>query len=230
VIFIRVLVLICCFVLPFYGESAETTSAGFVIKQYDVIIDVQTNGSLLVTEKYRVGFFQSYHGFFRLIPLAGEWRTFINGSDINFPWSLKIDKIASSDNIKKYIYMNTLYIRLLSLMHENPGNEKEFLLTYCVKGAINFGNDDYDELIWSLFGDKWPVSIEKVNLTVILPAVQTASTIEKHAILYIENKKIKETKGSLIGNELVYHHVIPVEPLGKILLFLKWKKGMIKNI
>jgi hypothetical protein len=226
---IRLLALIICFVIPAYSESAETTSAGFAIKQLDVHIDILIDGTLLVTEKYLIDFYQLYHGFFRFIPLKGEWRTFINGSDINFPWSLKISDVESTDNIKKYIYMDTLYIRLISLKHENYGNEKEFTLTYRVQGAINFENDNYDELIWSLFGDKWPVWIDKVNMTVALPPVQTASTIEKQVILYIEDKKIKETKGSLIGNELAYHHAIPVQPFGKILLFIKWKKGIIQS-
>lgn len=49
-----------------------------------------------------------------------------------------------------------------------PDETKTYIIKYKIKRAINYF-EKYDELSWNVTGDKWPVSIEKATVKVVLP-------------------------------------------------------------
>jgi len=202
---------------------------GFKIKHYAIEITILTNGVLDIHEAIQVSVSKNINGIVRILPLKGEWKTIVDGSDISFPWKLVIDEIGSEQKIKKYIFENKLFIQLLGYMHGTYETNRTFELNYTVDGAINYQNQNYDELIWSLAGDLWPVGIEKVTLLVTLPGFKTSPMMIDQSVMYLDGGKLKQSKGFLTGNELHYYHELELGAHQKLLLYLKWKKGILKN-
>jgi uncharacterized membrane protein len=134
-----------------------------VIKNFDVNINIQKDGSLIVTEKivYDFGTNQR-HGIFRDIPL-----TSVNGPELN------IKVIEVKDELgNPYKYTTSITKNILKIKIGDPDifvtGSKTYIITYQVYNAIRTF-EDHDELYWNVTGNEWPVAIQNANASVILP-------------------------------------------------------------
>jgi uncharacterized membrane protein len=134
-----------------------------VIKNFDVNINIQKDGSLLVTEKivYDFGTNQR-HGIFRDIPL-----TSVNGPELN----IKVLEVKDESG-KPYKYTTSITNNILKIKIGDPNifvtGSKTYIITYQVYNAIRTF-EDHDELYWNVTGNEWPVIIQNANASVILP-------------------------------------------------------------
>jgi len=154
--------IICIFLLSFVFYQvvkAETE----LIKNFDVNITIQKDGSLLVTEKivYDFGTNQR-HGIFRNIPLKSA-----NGPQ------LYIEVLEVKDEAgKPYQYKKSITNDILKIKIGDPNifvtGSKIYIITYQVYNAIRTF-EDHDELYWNVTGNEWPVVIQNANVFVILP-------------------------------------------------------------
>jgi uncharacterized membrane protein len=134
-----------------------------VIKNFDVNINIQKDGSLLVTEKivYDFGTNQR-HGIFRKIPL-----TSVNGP------KLKIEVLEVKDESgKPYKYTTSITNNILKIKIGYPNifvtGSKTYIITYQVYNSIRTF-ENHDELYWNVTGNEWPVVIQNANVSVTLP-------------------------------------------------------------
>jgi len=134
-----------------------------VIKNFDVNINIQKDGSLIVREKivYDFGTNQR-HGIFRDIPL-----TSVNGPELN------IKVIEVKDELSNpYKYTTSITNNILKIKIGDPDifvtGSKTYIITYQVYNAIRTF-EDHNELYWNVTGNEWPVVIQNANASVILP-------------------------------------------------------------
>jgi uncharacterized membrane protein YgcG len=158
----RSFVIIYIFLL-FFGFYQVVKAETEVIKNFDVNIIIQKDGSLLVTEKivYDFGTNQR-HGIFRNIPL-----TSVNGP------KLKIEVLEVKDESgKPYKYTTSITNNILKIKIGDPNifvtGSKTYIITYQVYNAIRTF-EDHDELYWNVTGNEWPVAIQNASVSVLLP-------------------------------------------------------------
>jgi uncharacterized membrane protein len=134
-----------------------------VIKNFDVNINIQKDGSLLVTEKivYDFGTNQR-HGIFRDIPL-----TSVNGPELN----IKVIEVKDEFG-NPYKYTTSITNNILKIKIGDPNifitGIKTYIITYQVYNAIRTF-EDHDELYWNVTGNEWPVAIQNANASITLP-------------------------------------------------------------
>jgi Predicted membrane protein (DUF2207) len=138
------------------------------IDDYDVVIDVQDNGDLLITETIVYDFFPfDKHGILRNIPTREHY----DGKyDRLFP--LEVIDVAASEGTPAQYEVNSIdngkEIRI-----GDPDRTIEGVHTYRIEyrteGHINrFSN--HDELYFDAIGVDWPVSITQADVEVRVPA------------------------------------------------------------
>jgi uncharacterized membrane protein len=134
-----------------------------VIKNFDVNITIQKDGSLLVTEKivYDFGTNQK-HGIFRDIPLTN-----VNGPKLN----IKVLEVKDESG-KPYKYTTSITNNIMKIKIGDPNifvtGSKTYIITYQVYNAIRTF-EDHDELYWNVTGNEWPVAIQNASVSVLLP-------------------------------------------------------------
>jgi len=149
--------------LLFFGFYQVARAETEIIKNFDVNINIQKDGTLLVTEKivYDFGTNQR-HGIFRNIPL-----TSVNGP------KLKIEVLGVKDESgKPYKYTISITNNILKIKIGDPNifitGSKTYIITYQVYNAIRTF-EDHDELYWNVTGNEWPVAIQNANASITLP-------------------------------------------------------------
>jgi uncharacterized membrane protein len=157
---IFVIIYILLLFLGFYQiVKAETE----VIKNFDVNITIQKDGSLLITEKiiYDFGTNQR-HGIFRSIPLKS-----VNGPQLY----IKVLEVKDESG-KLYQYITSITNNILKIKIGDPNSfvtgSKTYIITYQVYNAIRTF-EDHDELYWNVTGNEWSVAIQNANASITLP-------------------------------------------------------------
>jgi uncharacterized protein (TIGR04222 family) len=151
-------------VVAWAGTAVAQTEA---IRSYDVDLRVQTDGSLVVVETIEYDFgFTPHHGIFRDIP---NRLTFDNRNDREYP----IDQVSvttspgTPDQVDTE-QTDTLYRIKIGDPDQTITGVHTYTITYRVRGALNHFAD-HDELYWNVTGNQWPVPIEQVRATVLIP-------------------------------------------------------------
>ncbi len=145
----------------------------FAIKNYDVNINLLTDGSFVVTEKIKVNFLNQQRGIIRKIPYR-----FTNSQNTNEKTLKQINHPASyeiliSDITVKDFEMTTnkdgddIVIKIGTPDKYLEG-EHTYEITYSVYGAIN-QYADYSEFAWNLIGHQWNVEIENASYVINFP-------------------------------------------------------------
>lgn len=134
------------------------------IKNFDVEIEVNKDGSIEVLEKILYDFdWEERHGIFRDIPNSyGEEGI---KADVDF--------LSVTDEDGDFYTFNSEYVHGYDRIRIGDPNktisgEHWYYITYTVDGVIN-GFEDHDELYWNVTGDMWEVPIESSSVLVRLP-------------------------------------------------------------
>ncbi len=138
----------------------------FVIKDYSVIIDVKTDGSLRVTENILVDFKKPRYMFYRFIPA--------HSSSKYHPAGIKISHLHSQEAMLVRVQPHTIAIRFGLSNELIPAGEKHFSFSYRVDNVIKTGNQKYDELVLNIIGTEWNVPIYKSSVRIDFPGGSTA--------------------------------------------------------
>lgn len=144
----------------FIIASLSAYTQDFIIKDFDVKIKIQKNGTAEINEEITVYFNESKRGIIRDIPYkykfeAKEYKTPISGISVK---NHKI-KITESGSIKR--------IRIGDPDKYLQG-EVVYNISYKVKGPF-ITNGTYDEFYWNITGNDWTAPIEKVKYDIELP-------------------------------------------------------------
>lgn len=131
----------------------------YIIKNYDVDMIVNQNGSLDVTEKIDVNFSEPRHGIYRMIPASNQWRPRAIES-LSSIWDNYVDQ-SDSSNYKIRIWDAN---QTIIWPHQ-------YTISYHVENWIRYINESgqsRQELYRNIIGDDRQTTIDKVNFRVSL--------------------------------------------------------------
>jgi uncharacterized membrane protein YgcG len=155
------------------------------IESFDVMLVVQPDGSLDVTERIVADFSRElHHGIFREIPYA-----YRRGGT---SFKLRIDVLGVTDEADRpHRYQASRSRGYLHLRIGDPDALVNRPVTYVIRYRVQrglLGLDAHDELYWNATGTRWPVRIRRASCEVVLPeaavenpdAVRTAAFMGPH--------------------------------------------------
>ncbi len=146
------------------------------ITDFDVAVEVEKDGDILVTEKIAVVSegYQIQRGIFRDLP-----RTYLKGA-MTLPYVYDVKSVIRDGKNEPYAVEkdgNAFRIRIgdADVFLENGRHAYE--IAYAVKNQVRYFGD-YDEVYWNATGNYWAFPIDHARARVSLPggagAVQTA--------------------------------------------------------
>ncbi|MGH9225100.1 MAG: DUF2207 domain-containing protein [Acidimicrobiales bacterium] len=148
---------------PAHAQAGET------IRSFAVTLEIQSDGSLRVTERIRYDFgFADRHGILRDIPVRYEYEPdpkferVLRISDVSVSASAGTPanlKIEDSGRLKRFRIGDP--DTTISGVHD-------YVIAYTVRGALN-AFDDHDELFWNATGNEWAAPIDTAAVEVRAP-------------------------------------------------------------
>jgi uncharacterized protein (TIGR04222 family) len=150
-----------------FAAASPAAAQDETIHAYDVHIQVQTDGSILVGERIDYDFGSTeHHGIFRDIP---NRLTFDNQHDRVYP--IDVVSVTASEGTPAQ-YETSQSGSIFEIKIGDPDRtitgEHTYTITYRVQGAINHFAD-HDELYWNVTGNQWSVPIEQARAAVVIP-------------------------------------------------------------
>ena len=141
------------------------------IKRFDVAIDVQRDGDIIVTETIAVTSEgnQIRHGIFRDLPRY--YADDVRPGD-KLPYQYDIHRILRDGHREPYTTEtdgNAWRIRIGDADVYLDNGLHTYVIEYEVKNQIRYF-DDYDELYWNVTGNYWLFPIEEASARITLPA------------------------------------------------------------
>jgi uncharacterized membrane protein YgcG len=148
---------------------------GWIIERFASEMNIQADGSLLVTENIDVNFqsLSDRHGIFRQIPVRYRW-----DPDPKFVRVYQVNVQSVRDLNGRPLNYETsqnganLQIKIGDASRIVTGKQT-YRIAYTVRGALN-AFADHDELFWNVNGGEWPVPMLAVSATVFSPNAFTS--------------------------------------------------------
>lgn len=145
--------------------SGRGWARSITIEDFDVAIDVATDGALAVTETIRLRFEGQWNGIHRLIPV--EYRT---PGGAAYRLRLSLDGVSDSDGRPLRVERSRegLAADLKIFVPGASDASRTIVIRYTVGRGLRFF-DDHDELYWNVTGDEWPYPIAAARARISLP-------------------------------------------------------------
>lgn len=164
----RFILLILCFITSLGNLHSEA----FVIKNYQVDIALNLDGSFQVKENITVFFTEQRRGIIREIPVQyaisdGTGEKAIRKTLGNY-YSIFIKEVSVQDQPFQLENRNSYLDIRIGDPNKYISGEHTYEIQYKVWGAINIFQNHH-EFIWNLVGTSWPTTIDKVNFALHLP-------------------------------------------------------------
>lgn len=146
---------------------AQAAFAAEEISQFDVVIEVETNGDIIVTETIHViaEGNQIRRGIFRDLPRL------YTQDDVDLPYRydvLSIRRDGESEPYKKSTVGNAVRLRIGDADTFLDNGAHFYEIRYRAKNQVRYF-DGYDEIYWNATGNYWAFPIAKARATVRLP-------------------------------------------------------------
>ena len=194
------------------------------ITEFNSRIEVQQDGSLIVTEIINFKFDAYKRGIFRDFPTDYK-DAYGNKHRVSFK-VLDIKKDGHSENCSVSRYLNGY--RLLignSDKYLSPGNYS-YEIKYQTNRQVGFFKN-HDELYWNVTGNGWPVIINKAKAEVILPQNITIEKVEAYTGRYGQSyRNYLSNFHENIAKFETTKYLLPNEGLTTV---VGWPKGFIKE-
>ena len=149
--------------LAIFGLANSVSAEAEVIRDFGIRMTVQTDGVVQITEviQYDFGTNQK-HGIFRNIPLTTKDGPRLGVSVLGI----------NNETGQKYKYTTSIANDVLQIKIGDAdvlvSGLKTYIISYQVRDVIR-GFEDHNELYWNVTGNEWPVAIEKVFVSILLP-------------------------------------------------------------
>ncbi|MCX8034073.1 MAG: DUF2207 domain-containing protein [Thermodesulfovibrio sp.] len=195
----------------------------WVINNYDVDIDIETNGDLKITERLTVDFqLENKHGIYRDIPLE-----FTNPTGKKHKLEIR-EIFVTDDKVNPYQIKMSKWVNNLRIRIGDPNKYvsgiQHYVIRYRVKYALyNLGN--IDELYWNTIGTGWAVPIKggitRVSLPFDTPSLQFA------CYTGVFGSRGKDCKISRDGRQVIFTLTRPLSPHEGMTVAVGWSAGLI---
>ena len=170
----RALLVTVIAMLPVAGAHAASAQVfGPQIRRYDVVINIDRDGTLHIRESIGYDFDNvPRHGIFRDLPVR---ETFDGKHDRKYDVDVEsVTADGAPAQVKTSTQGGFRHLRVGDPDHEITGLHR-YQLLYTVRGGpLTF--PDHDELYWDVIGNLWPVPIGNTHVTVTAPAPITQVT------------------------------------------------------
>ena len=142
----------------------------FHIAGADVAVEVESDGSLLITEIISFDFSGSFSGAYRDIPLkAGETFELVSISDELVTYTPGgCPQLGCSSPAGSYGLEELPGLARIVWHHASSDELRTFTLVYRLRGAITV-YDDVADLNLKVWGDQWSVRADQIDARVLLP-------------------------------------------------------------
>ncbi|MBK9107773.1 MAG: DUF2207 domain-containing protein [Saprospiraceae bacterium] len=143
---------------------------GFIIRNYDVKIELKKEGSFHVQEIIKVDFLEPRRGILRDIPLKYNLSHKTSGSifDMLFAHEIFLSDVKVTGHPYKNQYRGIgLQIRIGDPEIYLTG-EQTYIIDYTVENGLLHGASG-PEFYWNIIGDQWEVPIEEVSFKISIP-------------------------------------------------------------
>jgi len=166
----RALWLLCLILTPLAAQAQER------ITSFDVTVEAEKDGDILVTEKIAVlsEGYQIQRGIFRDLP-----RTYLKGAH-TLPYSYDVKSVTRDGKKEPFAIEsdgNAYRIRIGDAEVYLANGPHAYEIAYEVKNQVRYFAD-YDEIYWNTTGNYWAFPIDHASARIILPggvgAIQTA--------------------------------------------------------
>ena len=149
------------------AASAARADEGWVIRSFDVTYDIDSDGTVHVTEDIRVDFGTlERHGIFREMPLRYEFDD--DNDRVISAGNIEVDDGAEPHEFSLSYPGANLQIKIGDPDVEISGQQR-YRISYVLTAALNpFA--DHDEFFWNVTGDEWPVTIEAASASLTVPS------------------------------------------------------------
>lgn len=173
---------------------------GFDISAYNVVLDVNEDNTIEVTENLTVRFTSTYkHGIYKFTPQWLEYtgkdgKTIKRKSIVDNFRAVGDDYTVDTVKKKKRIKIGN------ANEHVSLGNK-----TYVIKYTYDMGKDPYkkfDELIFHAFGDYWGTEIKNASIQVNMPKKINGMKVNFFLDKYREENANKFVDYSISGNTI----------------------------
>lgn len=150
--------------------SARAQDSSERIASYYSRIDIQRDGSILVTEQITYDFgANERHGILRKIPVRFRYN-----SRFDRIYPLEVQSVSSPDAPAQYDVTNDGPYAVIKIgdPDQTVTGQHEYTINYVVGGSLN-AFADHDELYWNAVGDQWDVPIDEAAVRVTAPVPLT---------------------------------------------------------
>ncbi|NLX74912.1 MAG: DUF2207 domain-containing protein [Synergistaceae bacterium] len=215
------LVLLLLLIIPLHSATALE-----VLESYDVVIIINQDSSLSVTEKIRakVENVTIKRGIVRTFPVTYKNN---KGKTTHVTWD--IEDVSLNDKPIKWTLSKNGRYKDLRIGDPNkiiPPGIHTFTITYNTKKQLGF-YDNHDELYWNVTGNQWAFPIIKASCTVALPKKNFGegfNSVEWYVGAYGEKgEKNYATLG--VSNEVTT--TIPLKVGEGLTVVYTWAKGLV---
>ncbi|MCI5045711.1 MAG: DUF2207 domain-containing protein [Aquisalinus sp.] len=196
--------------VAFFYLVTSPASAQERINNFDVTIEVETSGDIIVTEEITVTAEGNKikRGIFRDLP------RYFDDDRMRLPFEYEVLEVLRDGQSETYqvsVDDNAYRIRIGKADYFLPNDQYTYLIEYRVANQIRY-RAEADELYWNATGTYWDFPIENASATVFLPAGaqvlgQSAyagafgSTVQRHRYRLDGNAHIFEVAGNLARRE-----------------------------
>lgn len=161
------------FLSPAFAKARDVSKiTDWYIKDFQSEVTVNKDSSLLIKETILAdcGNLPDKHGIFRVLPTQTQKTS---AETIKTPIEL-ISITDSKGNSLKYSTINNSSDHTITWKIGDPNitvhNVNEYEITYKVKNAVRFDNNNFDELYWNLNGNFWDIETDKYSAKITFPA------------------------------------------------------------
>jgi len=205
------------------ATAAPVWARSLAIERFGVLILVDADGSITVTETIHPRFTGKWNGIYRTIPV--EYRT---PQGFNKTLFLDLTSVTGGEGgALKYESSRERHYRKFKIWV--PGAEdaaRTVKITYRVPNALLYF-EDHDELYWNITGDEWEVPIEQAGAVVQHPTGTTG--IRTLVFTGAYGSRESEADVEAKDNEVYFRMRRPLSFREGLTAVIGWDKGFVKE-
>ena len=151
--------------LMMLAAAPAAAQRSLVIESFDVKVDVEADGTMIVEETIRPRYTGSWNGLYRTIPVQYK-----SPQGLNYTLRLDVESVTDEAGRElRYESSRERHYRKLKIWVPGAVDATRTVnLRYRVSNGLRFF-DEHDELYWNVTGDEWDVPIESATAEVRLP-------------------------------------------------------------
>lgn len=157
---------------------ARADLGGFTISRFDVVLDVESNSDLVVTERIEVLFSEPRRGIYREIPVS-----YTDPAGYQYGYGFRLLSVTDEGGDPRPVKTSRsgAVVRLrIGDPDRRVRGSQVYVVRYRARDVLR-RFPDYDELYWNVTGHLWNTRIDEASAIVRLPGEVEASSLDVSA-------------------------------------------------